>query len=578
MIKYLMYQKNPASHYIYIDMFVDNINSETMQLQLPAWRPGRYELGNFAKNVKRVDVFNEKNEVLNYSKLNKDLWQINTENCSSIKVTYGYYAAELNAGACFADTSQIYVNPVHCCMYVPERMHEEHRVELNIPDNYKIATSLKTENKILTALTYEELVDSPFMASADLQSDFYIVENIKFYVHFIGECRPDLEKIKKDFSAFTKTQIGFWGGCPVNEYHFLFQVLPHKFYHGVEHQKSTVIAIGPGFAVNTGPTYEDVLGVSCHELFHAWNVKCIRPVEMLPYDYTKENYARTGYVYEGFTTYYGDKLLLSSGVFSLHQYFETLQERLVKHFHNYGRYNLSVADSSWENWLDGYTPGSPYRKTSIYDEGNLIAFMLDVKIMEATNDKKSLRDVCVLLYERFGKLNKGYSEQDIIHLVNEVSGKDFTDFFKLYVYSPADFEIPLKECFEYLEIEFSKEKNAHDNEHYFGFKVIEHGHIEKVSLVAPYSPAWKAGLFAGDEIIAINGIILKNNFYGWVHYFSQQNEITLTINSNEHLKTLKLEKDKKGNSYFFNPVLQLKSEKNGVNNALGASFNTWKLF
>jgi predicted metalloprotease with PDZ domain len=575
MIKYSFSQKNPASHYIYIDMFVDNINSEFIQLQLPAWRPGRYELGNFAKNVKRVDAFNDKNEVLIFTKLNKDLWQIETKGCSSVKITYSYYSAELNAGACFADTTQMYVNPVHCCMYVVNRINEEHIIELQIPDNYKIATSLKVKNKTLVAINYEELVDSPFIASANIQTDFYVVDNIKFYLHFIGECKPDFAKIKKDFFDFTKKQIEFWGGCPVNEYHFLFQVLTNKFYHGVEHQKSTVIAIGPGHAINQSVTYEDILGVSCHELFHTWNIKYIRPIEMLPYNYTKENYARTGYVYEGFTTYYGDKLLLSSAVFTLNQYIETLQERLVKHFHNYGRYNLSVADSSWENWLDGYVPGTPYRKTSIYDEGNLIAFMLDVKIMRATQNKKSLRDVCMCLFERFGKQNKGYSEQNIIDLVNEISGEDFSDFFKTYVYTANDYELPLKECFDYLGIDFVKEKSKNDNEHYFGFKVIDVGLTEKVSLVAPYSPAWKAGLFAGDEILAINDIVLKNNFYGWLHYFIEENEIKLTVNCNDRLKTIILQKDKKGNTYFFNPVLKL---TNAENTAPTESFSTWKQY
>ncbi len=417
MIKYLMYQKNPASHYVYIDMFIDSINQDTLQLQLPAWRPGRYELGNFAKNVKRVDVFSETNEALSYKKLTKDLWEINTKGQAKIKVTYSYYAAELNAGACYADTMQLYINPVHCCMYIVGRQNEEHQVELTVPENYKIVCSLKQTNNTLIAGNFEELVDSPFVASQKIQSDVYEVNGIKFYLHFIGECKPDFTKIKNDFSAFTKKQIEFWKGFTTDEYHFIFQVLPFKFYHGVEHVKNTVIAIGPGYAINSGKTYEDVLGVSCHELFHSWNIKTIRPIEMMPYDYTKENYARTGYVYEGFTTYYGDKLLLSSKVFDLEQYFETLQERLTKHFHNYGRYNLSVADSSWETWLDGYVPGAPYRKTNIYDEGSLIAFMLDVKILQATQNKRSLREVCVLLFGRFGKKGMGYTENSIIDLV-----------------------------------------------------------------------------------------------------------------------------------------------------------------
>lgn len=575
MITYLFYQKNPASHYIYIDLLIENITEEKTQLQLPAWRPGRYELGNFAKNIKRVDTFNEKEEALSFTKLNKDLWEVDTRNCKSLKITYSYYAAELNAGACFADVSQMYVNPVHCCMYVVGRTEEEHRIELKIPENYKIACSLKTEGNTLIAENYEELVDSPFIASASLVKDHYEVNGITFYLHFNGICQPDFTKIKKDFEAFTKKQIEFWGDFPYDQYHFLFQVLPVKFYHGVEHKKNTVIAIGPGYAINSGATYEDVLGVSCHELFHTWNVKTIRPKEMMPYDFTKENYARTGYVYEGFTTYYGDKLLLSSGVFNLDQYFHTLQERLLKHFHNFGRYNLSVADSSWETWLDGYVPGAPYRKTNIYDEGNLVAFMLDVKIMQATGNKKSLRDVCVLLYERYGKQEKGYTEQSILDLVNEVSGADFSDFFKDYVYTATDFEVPLTECFSYLGIDFVKQTNSQLCENNFGFKIMENGFFSKVTLVAPYSPAWKAGLFAGDEIMAVNGVMLKNNLNNWLQFFLEKDEMVLTVNSNEQLKTICLQKDKKGNTWFFNPILKLKE---GRDQATKDLFTIWQRF
>jgi predicted metalloprotease with PDZ domain len=272
MIKYLIYQKNPESHYIDIDLIIDNINSEKLQLQLSSWRPGRYELGNFAKNIKRVEAFNDNAVSLKYVKQNKDLWEIDTKNCSTIKVTYSYYAAELNAGSCFADSSQLYLNPIHCCMFVVGRTDEVHQLELNIPSDYKIVCSLKQEGTILTAENYDELVDSPLIASANIQSDFYTVDDIKFYLHFNGECKPNFEKIKKDFIAFSKKQIDFWKDCPTKEYHFLFQILPFKFYHGVEHLKSTVIAIGPGYAINEGLTYEDILGVSCHELFHTWNI------------------------------------------------------------------------------------------------------------------------------------------------------------------------------------------------------------------------------------------------------------------------------------------------------------------
>lgn len=567
MIHYKLYLKNPQSHYIYVDLTIDGISSSTIELQLPAWRPGRYELGNFAKNIKRVDAFNEKGEPLNYTKSTKDLWVIETNGARKIKATYSYHTTEINAGNCYADEKQLYVNPVHLCMYVPNRMQEEHTVELDIPDDYKIATSLKKERKVLTAFSFDELADSPVMASAGLQSDFYEVKSIKFWLHFVGECKPDFEKFKTDFAKFTETQLSFWGDFPAKEYHFLFQILPFKFYHGVEHQASTVIAIGPGYALNKGKTYEDVLGVSCHELFHSWNIKYIRPAEMLPYDFSKENYARTGYVYEGFTTYYGDLLLLSGGVFNTKEYFETLEERLSKHFHNYGRFNLSVAHSSWETWLDGYVPGAPYRKTSIYDEGNLVAFMLDVLIMKHSNNKNGLRDVCRELYNKFGKKNKGYSEKDIIDLCEKIASTSLKTFFDKYVYGNEDFQKPLQECFSYLDIELIQTPSTLMSESVYGFKTIDFGNNRKVSLIAPYSPAWNAGLSIGDEILSVKGYTLKNDFNDWMNYFKDE-EIEMTVSSNQNLKQIKLIKPFKSVSYFDVFKLKQKDEVSTV-------FSTW---
>lgn len=568
MIHYKLYLKNPNSHYIYVDLTIDSIKESTIELQLPAWRPGRYELGNFAKNVKRVDVFDEFDKPLIYSKSNKDLWIVNTNGAKKIKVTYSYYTSEINAGNCYADEKLMYVNPVHLCMYLPNRMQETHQLEVIVPEDFKIATSLKKENNILIAESFDELADSPFIASNQLQTDSYVIDNHTFWLHFYGECRPDFEKIKTDFIKFTKTQLSFWGDIPVKDYHFLFLVLPFKFYHGVEHQQSTVIALGPGYTLNSGHTYESLLGVSSHELFHTWNIKYIRPEEMLPYDFTKENYAKTGYVYEGFTTYYGDVMLLTSGVFSVKEYFDTLEERLVKHFHNYARFNLSVADSSWETWLDGYVPGAPYRKTSIYDEGNLIAFMLDVYIMKHSQNKHGLRDVCRALYNNFGKKNKGYNEIDIKNSCNEFATISLNDFFDKYVYGTEDFETSLYECFEYLDIVMEKSKSSFVSESLYGFKTTDFGLNRKVSLVAPYSPAWKAGLSIGDEILAVNGITFKNDFNDWMNYFVQS-DITLTVSSSQHLKEIKLVKNNKPVTYF--DSIKLKQ-----NEGISPNFETWK--
>ncbi len=573
MIKYTIFQKNPASHYVYFTMEFETQGDASIQLQLSAWRPGRYELGNFAKNIKKLEAFDANGNQLKHTKQNKDLWEIDTTGISKVKVTYSYYSAELNAGACYADAEQIYLNPVHCCFYIVGREKENYELVLEAPKEYKMACSLRKEGFVLYASDYDELAESPLIASSKLQTDVYEVNSVKFYLHFNGDCKPDYEKIKRDFLKFTHYQFAFWGSFPFDEYHFLFQITPFKFYHGVEHFKNTVIALGPGYELNNGKMYEDLLGVSCHELFHAWNIKTIRPAEMLPYNYTRENYATTGFVYEGFTTYYGDKNLYSSGAFELGQYLETLEERLDKHFNNYGRYNLSVSDSSWDTWLDGYVPGAPYRKTNIYDEGSLIAFMLDVMIMEATDNKNSLKNVCVDLYENFGKKGKGYRYNDIVSLCSSYAGKDLSPFFNMYVKGANDFEEALVPCFKYVGLELKKIDNPLVNERIFGFKTIDNGTFAKVSLVAPYSPAWKAGLFANDDIIAVNGTVVRNNLNALLMYYGDAKKIELTAISNERLKTFTLEADSPARSYFFKSnVVQSQS----ATDIQKINFDTWK--
>lgn len=555
-------------------MRIDNIAGSTLQLQLPSWRPGRYELGNFAKNIKKFEASDDANNSLTWKKLSKDLWEISGIKSGSVIINYSYYAAELNAGSTFVDEKQIYSNPVNCCMYVPERTEEEHQIELVIPENYSIACSLPVKNKrTLLAKNFEELADSPFIASANLQSFSVLVKNIPFYLHFNGECLPDKKILVEHFEKFITENLNFFGSAPFDHYHFLFQILSTRFYHGVEHLKNTVIALGPGHSLMEGSVYADLLGVSCHELFHSWNIKSIRPVEMYPYDYTKENYARTGYVYEGFTTYYGDKLLLTSGVFSDEEYFQTLEERLDKHFHNFGRFNLSLADSSYDNWLDGYVPGAPYRKVSIYDEGNLIAFMLDVKIMQGSGNKYSLRNVLLDLYHNFFQNNKGYSEQDIITLCNKYAGYDLSNFFSDYVYGTSEYEQELEHCFDYLGLKMLKKNQERFYESRCGFKITEGILPPKVSMIAPYSPAWDAGLQINDELLSLNGIKVNNDLNALLKYhFQKSGKLNLLVSTTNRIREIEMQ-IKSDENWYQNRKIVFADDADGSKRL---NFNVWK--
>ena len=510
MINYHISYNNPHRHFVDFQLSTSTNGLDKMLFQLAAWRPGRYELANFSQNIRNWQAFDKDGNALDFRKINKDLWQVDTKGIDSITVSYSFYAHQLDAGACYLDEHQLYLNPVHCCFYIDGRIDEEYSLTFQIPDKYKIASSLIKNNDALLASSYDELAESPIICSDKLQHNLYTVDSIQFHLWFQGECELDWDRLISDFVAFTQSQIDHFGGFPVDEYHFLFQITPYRSYHGVEHTKNTVLLLGPGNDI-MGNRYEDLLGVCSHELYHTWNIKAIRPIEMYPYDYTKENYFKTGFVAEGVTTYMGDLMLYNSGVFNWDEFIKTQNQNLERHLMNYGRFNLSVADSGFDNWLDGYKLGAPDRKVSIYPDGALCMLMVDLEIINHTKGKSSLHCVMKDLYENFALKGKGYSEDEFKQICINYGGNKVLDIFENHIYGTDDYIPSLRKSLEIVGLELKEKKNTNLSAQYFGFvSVKENGKII-VKKVEPNSEADKAGIGPEDEILKINGENIEGN-------------------------------------------------------------------
>lgn len=526
MTNYSISVENPNQQYIQFKVEFEALQNDSI-IHLPRWRPGRYELGNFAKNVRNFRVFDEKGKPVKSQKINSSSWQIKNTS-SKIRVEYSYYAAELNAGSSFLSNEQLYINPVNCCVYVENQLDESCELTLNIPDNWTIATSLHHENKTLSAPNFHVLADSPFICSNHLQTNQYEVGGTLFHIWFNGDCIIDWDKIMKDFKRFTEKQIEKFMEFPVPEYHFFIHVLPYKAYHGVEHQHSTVITLGPTYAV-FNESYPDLLGVSSHELYHTWNVKAIRPIEMYPYDYQTENFSKLGYLCEGVTTYMGDLMLFKSEVFSLKDYLREMTMQLQKHFDNFGRFNSSVADSSWDTWLDGYVAGAPGRKVSIYTEGCLLAFVTDIKIRQNTTNKLGLDEVMKRLYFNFALQGKGVSETDYQNLVIELGGDSMREIFDNYFYGNRPFEGILSDAFEGIGLEMLHKPATQYSHARLGFKTTPNASNHLVTAIYPGSPADLGGLMLNDEITHVNQFGLHGELDKWLEFVDDRPK-QITVN------------------------------------------------
>jgi predicted metalloprotease with PDZ domain len=543
---YIFSWTNPQSRYLTVTAIAEKVTASYVRAQLPAWRPGRYELGNFAKNVRGFRAESSDGHELDCRKITKDCWEVTTNGEETIYFIYEYYAAELNAGSTYLDEMQLYVNPVNCCIFITDRLSEVCTVELQIPQHWKVACALpQPAQNVLTASDFDRLADSPFIASPNLLHQFFVLDGVEFHLWFQGECRPDWSRIIADSFIYVNEMMELFGSFPSDRYHFFYQILPHRFYHGVEHLDSTVIALGPPYKLMK-EVYTDFLGVSCHELFHAWNIKTIRPADMQPYDYTQENYTRLGYVCEGVTTYYGDYILFRSGVFKEETYWPTFENRLNKHFDTHGRHFLSVAEASFDTWLDGYVNGAPHRKTSIYHEGCLLAFITDIFIRRSTSNKRSLDDVMRRLWNDFARVNKGYTENDYKQLVEEIAGADFSYYWETYFYQANDYTPALDQALEYIGHELIHLTSTHLHESRFGFRLHDHQGITRVTEVYYDSPAERGNLAMGDEIVALqipdrvaDYITIRSDLQDWLNYF-ESGEIDLVINSGGIQRTIRL--------------------------------------
>ncbi|WP_304238638.1 M61 family metallopeptidase [Jiulongibacter sediminis] len=431
-MNYKISVENIHSKYLNIKALFSKIDSQKLLVKLPAWRPGRYEIQNFAQYIRDVKAFGPDQKELKIKKITKDSWEIETKNQSDITITYQFNADIGNAGGSYVDDAFLYINPINCLMYLEDRQNEKCGLEVDFKSNQQVACGMshtKEASKVnFVADSYHDLVDSPLMISDSIRHKTYEVEGSTFHIWIKGKTEIDWPRVLRDFEKFTRKQIEVFGEFPEKEYRFMLWMMPEANYHGVEHRNSTMMTLGP-VSQEFDEFYIDFLGLSSHELFHTWNVKRIRPKELLPYDYSQENYFETCFVAEGITTFYGDWMLYRSGVFSLEQFQKELETTLRRHFDTSDQATESLLQSSFDLWLDGYKKGVPERKVSVYHKGAVAAIILHDIIQKATDQKKGLDDVMKILWLQYGKPFEGYTLDDYITVCEKVTGHTLVEYF-----------------------------------------------------------------------------------------------------------------------------------------------------
>lgn len=507
MIQYKISCPNPASQFLQIELRFQCRAQEQIYLQLPAWRAGRYQIANYAQNLRGFTASNLNGESIPFTKTSKDCWEFLALENTTLVVTYSYWAGKMDAGSAWVDDQQVYVNLVNCCFELLGRSAEAIAVQLDLDDYpQRVLTLKQQEPSTWIAENYQVLADATLLAAKNLLRETYRVGSSQFHAWFHGEIHFDRTGFIDQLKAFTSRMIADFGSFPEPEYQFIFQLLPYPHYHGVEHRRGTVITFGPANSLTEAEAMEELLGISCHELYHAWNVCRIRPKELLPYDFSRETYTKAGLVLEGVTTYFGDLYLLKSGVYDLPTYLRHLEKIVQRESQHFGWKNASIEESSIDLWLDGYVQGVPDRKVNIYSHGALICLCLDVQLLK---EGSSLALVMREMWETFGIHFRGYQLADFEKGIADrfEQPEKITEFFDAFVRGREDLFPVLENCLKELGILIRRDETENTDLNVLGIQVNAQQSIQKIH---PESTAYRY-LMANDLLLSLdlNGVSQK---------------------------------------------------------------------
>ena len=496
-------------HLIHVTLrFVAN---PTQVLSLPTWIPGSYLIREFAKHIESVKAYDEAGRQLQISKFEKNKWRLFNTDHELITVEYDVYAYDLSVRGAYVDQTRLYVNPACICLGLQDQENSAVELEVFLPDelkHFQLATGLVSKSLVkgrytLKADNYAQLIDAPFELADQTRFSFE-ANGIPHEFVVSGQHKMNAERMKQDIEKICSTEISMFGSAPFENYTFMTMATGSS-YGGLEHPNSTSLISPrddlPKADEPTEPSadYQRFLGLCSHEYFHSWLVKFIRPENLANYDLNKESLTSLLWIFEGFTSYYDDLILLRSGVISQDSYLKLLKGQIDRYLQNPGRFIQTVSESSFDAWIKFYRQdeNSNNAGTSYYNKGCLVALCLDLGLRLRGS---SLDALMRRLYENTQN-GIQVNERTIVELCNELTGDNWIEQVN-HLINTTD-ELPLDQLFPEFGLSYTlKNEKALP----FGLKITEKPEGVLIQQANREGVGAKAGLSANDVIIAIDGL------------------------------------------------------------------------
>jgi len=502
----------PHTHLFEVTITIDGWSEPRLDLVMPSWTPGSYMIREYARHVQEFAAESDGHPA-RWEKTAKDAWRVDTPLGGRVRVTYRVYAHDLTVRTCHLDGTHGFANGAAVFLYVPGRTQEPVTLEIAVPQRWQVATGLEPlggGNGVFRfkARDYDELVDGPVECGTHRLLEFE-VDGVPHRIALWGRGNEDEVRLTEDTRAIVRAQREFFGGVPYKRYTFIHHLAAGR--GGLEHRNSAVFLVDR-FGFRPRASYERFLELVSHEFFHVWNVKRIRPKPLGPFDYRRENHTRQLWTMEGVTSYYEKRFVAAAGLYSKERFLERVAEEIASLQAQPGRALHSLEQSSFDAWIKHYRPDENSGNVSIsyYLKGALVALMLDLEIRALTSREKCLDDVIKHLGHQATLDDAGFAEPDgYLAAVEAVAGERegaFRKFFEQYVSGTVELDFYRALGHAGLSVLWTKAGTKEgDRPGWLGIATRSEGRALVIASVRTDGPAEAAGLYAGDELLAIDG-------------------------------------------------------------------------
>ena len=419
----------PATHTVHVTFHCDGVKGELQDFKMPIWSPGFYGIGDYARNVSNFRAEDSAGHALPWEKVAKNTWRVAVGNAPAIVLDYDVFGATAFAANTYVGEDRAYLSPSGVFVHMPGMLQHPVTVAIQLPAYWKqISTGLEPvagKASTFLAADFDVLYDSPILVG----NQEYLRFDVKGVPHFVAieNVAPSVDRAKMlaDLKRMVTAASDLIGDVPYQHYTFLMM---GKGNGGIEHLNSASIQFN-GENLNNDAGYLRWLSYVCHEYFHNFNVKRIRPIALGPFDYDQANLTNMLWVSEGLSVYYQDLVLVRSGQMTREQYLDKMKGAMASFENASGHHYQSATESSMNTW-SSFSGVAGDRNTTIsyYNNGAMLGAMLDLKIRSESKNRKSLDDVMRGLYRTYylGK-KRGFTDAEFRQECEKATGTDLTE-------------------------------------------------------------------------------------------------------------------------------------------------------